>query len=82
MLPNFMDPVIEAQVRLEQAVSRLEEALTKRATAGNSNNANLAAVNAELERIRAENAELQAVKRAATERLDVAIRHVKGLIGS
>lgn len=82
MLPNFMDPVIEAQVRLEQAVSRLEEALTKRTTAGNSNNANLAAVNVELERIRAENAELQAVKRAATERLDVAIRHVKGLIGS
>ena len=81
MLTNFMDPVIAAQVRLEQAVNRLEEALAKRGTAGNSSpNAKLAAVNAELERVRAENAELQAVKRTTTERLDVAIRHVKGLI--
>lgn len=85
MLTNFMDPVIEAQVRLEQAVSRLEKAIAQRgATGGSSNNGNakLAAISAELERVRAENAELQAVKRTATERLDVAIRQVKGLIGS
>lgn len=81
MLTNFMDPVIAAQVRLEQAVSRLEEALANRGAAGNaSTHAKLAAINAELERVRAENAELQAFKRTATERLDVAIRQVKGLI--
>jgi hypothetical protein len=33
-----------------------------------------------LERVRAENAALLAVKKAATERLDAAIRQVKGLI--
>lgn len=84
MLTNFMDPVIEAQVRLEQAVSRLEEALAQRGAGGsrNNDNAKLAAISAELERVRAENAELQAVKRTTTERLDVAIRQVKGLIGS
>jgi hypothetical protein len=84
MLTNFMDPVIEAQVRLEQAVSRLEEALAHRGAGGslNNDNAKLAAISAELERVRAENAELQAVKRTATERLDVAIRQVKGLIGN
>lgn len=84
MLTNSMDPVIEAQVRLEQAVSRLEEALAQRGAGGspNNDNAKLAAISAELERVRAENAELQAVRRTATERLDVAIRQVKGLIGS
>ena len=85
MLTNFMDPVIEAQDRLEQAVSRLEEAIAQRGVTGgspNNDNAKLAAISAELEKVRAENAELQAVKRTATERLDVAIRQVKGLIGS
>jgi hypothetical protein len=82
MLTNFMDPVIAAQVRLEQAVSRLEEALSQRGAAGNasSQNAKFTAISAELERVRAENAALQAVKRTATDRLDVAIRQVKGLI--
>lgn len=82
MLTNFMDPVIAAQVRLEQAVSRLEEALAQRGAADNtsSQDAKLTAISAELERVRAENAALQAVKRTATERLDVAIRQVKGLI--
>ena len=83
MLTNFMDPVIAAQVRLEQAVSRLEEALAQRGTDGNSSqNTELAAVSAELERVRAENAALQAVKRKATERLDVAITQVQSLIES
>lgn len=85
MLTNFMDPVIEAQDRLEQAVSRLEKAIAQRGVTGgspNNDNAKLAAISAELEQVRAENAELQAVKLAATERLDVAIRQVKGLIGS
>jgi hypothetical protein len=82
MLTNFMDPVIAAQVRLEQAVSRLEEALSQRgADAGaSSQNAKFTAISAELERVRAENAALQAVKQTATERLDLAIRQVKGLI--
>lgn len=81
MLTNFMDPVIAAQVRLEQAVSRLEEALAQRGADGKSpQNAKLAAVDAELARVRAENAALQAVKRKTMERLDVAITQVKGLI--
>lgn len=81
MLTNFMDPVVAAQVRLEQAVSRLEKALATRGKDGHpGQEAQLAAVSAELERVRAENAALQAVKRAATERLDVAIGHLKGLI--
>ena len=81
MLTNFMDPVIAAQVRLEQAVSRLEEALVARAEDGQSGqNAKLAAITSELERVRADNAALLAVKRTATERLDAAIRQVKGLI--
>jgi chromosome segregation ATPase len=81
MLPNFMDPVIAAQVRLEQAVSRLEEALAQRGAANESAPEEFASVSAELERVRAENAELMAVKRTATERLDMAIKQVKGLIG-
>jgi hypothetical protein len=83
MLTNFMDPVIAAQVRLEQAVNRLEEALAAGDRDGQSGqNGKLAAVSAELERVRAENAALLAVKKTATERLDAAIRHVKGLIES
>jgi hypothetical protein len=81
MLTNFMDPVIAAQVRLEQAVNRLEEAL---AAGGQDSQAGqhveLVAVSVELERVRAENAALLAVKKAATDRLDAAIRQVKGLI--
>lgn len=78
---SSMDPVIAAQVRLEQAVSRLEKALTAQGTAGQtSKNPKRAAENAELERIRAENSALQAVKRRAAERLDMAIKQVKGLI--
>jgi hypothetical protein len=81
MLTKFMDPVIAAQVRLEQAVNRLEEAL---AAGGQDSQAGqhveLVAVSVELERVRAENAALLAVKKAATERLDAAIRQVKGLI--
>lgn len=81
MLTNFMDPVIAAQVRLEQAVNRLEEALAARGKDDQSGqNARLAAVSAELERVRAENAALLAVKKTATERLETAIRQVKGLI--
>jgi hypothetical protein len=81
MLTKFMDPVIAAQVRLEQAVNRLEEALA----AGDQDSqagqhVELVAVSVELERVRAENAALLAVKKAATERLDAAIRQVKGLI--
>jgi phage-related minor tail protein len=83
MLTNFMDPVIAAQVRLEQAVSRLEEALAARGSDGHAvQDTQLAAVAAELERVRAENAALQAVKRKAAERLDLAIGHLKGLIGN
>jgi hypothetical protein len=82
MLPNYMDPVIAAQVRLEQAVSRLEEALAQRGAANEPRlDDSFAAVSAELERVRAENAELLVLKRTATERLDMAIRQVKGLIG-
>lgn len=78
---SSMDPVIAAQVRLEQAVSRLEKALAAQRREGKtSQNPKLAAENAELERIRAENSALQAVKRRATERLDMAIKQVKGLI--
>ena len=78
---SSMDPVIAAQVRLEQAVSRLEKALGAQGTAGQtSQNPKLAADNAELERIRAENSALQTVKRRAAERLDMAIKQVKGLI--
>lgn len=81
MLTNFMDPVIAAQVRLEQAVSRLEEALAAGGKDGQSGqNATLEAVSVELARVRAENAALLAVKKTATERLDAAIRQVKGLI--
>ncbi len=85
MLTNLMDPVIEAQDRLEQAVSRLEKAIAQRGAAvgsPNNDNAKFTAISAELEQVRAENAELQAARRTATERLDVAIRQVKGLIGS
>jgi len=78
-----MDPVIAAQVRLEQAVSRLEKALAAQGTAGpSSQNPKLSAASAELERIRAENSALQAVKSRAAERLDMAIKQVKGLIES
>jgi hypothetical protein len=81
MLMNFMDPVIAAQVRLEQAVNRLEEALAAGGTDGQSGqDAKLAAISAELERVRRDNAALLAVKKTATERLDAAIRQVKGLI--
>jgi hypothetical protein len=83
MLTNFMDPVIAAQVRLEEAVSRLEEALAAYGDDGDKiKNTKFAAVSAELERVRAENAALQAVKRTATERLDVAIDRLRGLIGN
>lgn len=78
---SSMDPVIAAQVRLEQAVSRLEKALAAQGTAEQtSENPKLAADHAELERIRAENSALQTVKRRAAERLDMAIKQVKGLI--
>ena len=78
-----MDPVIAAQVRLEQAVSRLEQALTTRGNEGQaSQNIKLAAVSAELERLRAENATLEAARRKVTERLDLAIKQVKLLIDS
>lgn len=78
---SSMDPVIAAQVRLEQAVSRLEQALAAQGKVEQtSDNPKLAAENAELERIRAENSALQAVKRRAAERLDMAIKQVKGLI--
>lgn len=81
MLMNYMDPVIAAQVRLEQAVNRLEEALAAGDRDGQSGqNAKIAAVGAELARVRAENAALLAVKKTAAERLDAAIRQVKGLI--
>lgn len=78
-----MDPVIAAQVRLEQAVSRLEQALATRGIEGQtSQNIKLAAVSAELERLRAENATLEAARRKVTERLDLAIKQVKLLIES
>lgn len=81
MLTNFMDPVIAAQVRLEEAVSRLEEALAAYGEDGDQiQNTKFAAVSAELERVRAENAALQAEKRTATERLDVAISRLRGII--
>lgn len=81
MLTNFMDPVIAAQVRLEEAVSRLEEALADYGEDGDQiQNTKFAAVSAELERVRAENAALQAEKRTATERLDVAISRLRGII--
>lgn len=83
MLTSFMDPVIAAQVRLEQAVSRLEEALAAQGKDGSlAQNNKLAAVAGELERVRAENLALQAAKRSAAERLDVAISRLKGLIES
>ncbi len=78
-----MDPVIAAQLRLEKAVSRLEQALASRGTDGQSSqNIKLEATRAELERVRSENAALQAVKRRASEHLDMAIKQVKGLIES
>ncbi len=81
MSTNFMDPVIAAQVRLEQAVNRLEEALAAGGKDGQpGQNVKLTAVSAELERVRAENAALLAVKKTATERLDAAIGQIKGLI--
>ena len=82
MLTNFMDPVIAAQVRLEEAVSRLEEALARGTDGESTQDTQLVAATAEIERIRAENAALQAAKRAAAERLDVAISRLKGLIES
>ncbi len=82
MLTNFMDPVIAAQVRLEQAVSRLEEALARGKDGDLEQSPELAAATAEIERVRAENAALQAAKRTATERLDVAISRLQGLIES
>ena len=83
VLTLSMDPVIAAQVRLEQAVSRLEEALAARGVDGQtSQNIKLAAVSAELERLRSENATLEAARRKVSERLDMAIKQIKGLIES
>jgi hypothetical protein len=76
-----MDPIIAAQVRLEQAVSRLEAALaTQGADGRSSETTKLTAMSAELERIRSENAALQVVRHKASERLDMAIKQIKGLI--
>ena len=75
-----MDPVIAAQVRLEEAVHRLEQALAARGKDGLTHPAKIAADKAELESLRAERASLQATKRAAAERLDAAIGRLKGLI--
>ena len=81
MLTNFMDPVIAAQNRLEEAVNRLEEAVAARTQeTHDSQNAKLA-VDAELDRLRAECASLQTTKRMAADRLDAAIGRLKGLIG-
>lgn len=74
-----MDPVIEAQLRLEQAVSRLEEALA-RSGGDPADHGRLAEIEDEVRRMRAQNAEFQALKSRATERLDAAIRQVKTLI--
>ena len=79
MLTNFMDPVIAAQARLEQAVNRLEEAVAAR---GQDEQASIKSANEELDRLRAECAALQTTKRAAAERLDAAIGRLKGLIGT
>ena len=83
VLTKVMDPVIAAQVRLEHAVSRLEQVLTTRSIEGHaSQTIKLAAVSAELERLRAENATLEAAMRKVTDRLDLAIKQVKLLIES
>lgn len=75
-----MDPVIAAQVRLEQAVSRLEDAVSRGEGAAAGPSSQVTVASAELERLRDETAALQAARRAATERLDVAIDRLRGLI--
>lgn len=77
-----MDPVIAAQVRLEEAVHRLEQALATRGKGQSGHPAKATADSAELATLRAERVTLQATKRAATERLDAAIGRLKGLIES
>jgi hypothetical protein len=78
-LGEFMSKLDEAQQRLQQAVSGLEEAARTASTSLNAQDSG-AATSAELEAMKTRNAALENANTAVAQRLDGAIAQIKEIL--